>query len=115
MNTRSTPRHVEALQNRAREYTRQQEEQMDELERALHHEWVSLISRNAISFPYPMEGTLEDGTITSESIQTTPASRTWNPSTSLRGAVQRGRAIRRTRGIISGEFVPEGENPMFQQ
>ena len=44
---------MEALQIRARGYARQQVEQMNDWERALHREWVSLISRNATSFPYP--------------------------------------------------------------
>ena len=63
MNTRSTPREVEALQARAREYTRQQVEQMDEWERAFYHEWTSLISRNAVAFPYPMERESEAQTL----------------------------------------------------
>ena len=132
MNTRTTPRDVEALQLRAHEYMRQQVEQMDDWDRAFYREWTSLITRNALAFPYPMgepvgreseaqtlmatpihgyaggsaastdtpvqefhdsspfrtwntnplllpmEGTLEDGTTTSESIQTTPAFQDWN-------------------------------------
>ena len=45
---------VEELQARAREYTRQQLEQMDEWDRAFYQEWTSLVSRNALAFPYPM-------------------------------------------------------------
>ena len=63
MNTRSTPREVEALQARAREYTQQQVEQMDEWERALYREWTSLISWNALAFPYPMESESEAQTL----------------------------------------------------
>ena len=112
MNTRATPHEVEALQIRAREYTRQQMDQMDDWERALHRERVSLISRNAISFPYPMEGTLEGGATTSESIQTTPAFQAWNSNTLPRGTVlQRDRLRGRTRMVISGEFIPEVEEP----
>ena len=48
---RITPSEVQELQCRAREYTRQQLDQMD---RAFHREWISLISRNALAFPYPM-------------------------------------------------------------
>ena len=59
MNTRSTPREVEALQARAREYTRRQLEQMDEWERGFYREWTSLISWNALAFPYPMESESE--------------------------------------------------------
>ena len=55
MNTRSTPRDVEALQMRAREYTRQQLAQMDDWDRAFYREWTSLITRNALAFPYSME------------------------------------------------------------
>ena len=85
---------------------------MDEWERALHREWVSLISRKAISFPYPMEGTLEDGTTTSESIQTTTASSIWNSNTPPRGTVlQRDRLRGRTHWVVSGEFIPEVEEP----
>ena len=108
MNTRSTPREVEALQNRAHEYMRQQVEQMDDWERALHREWVSLISRNAISFPYPMEGNLEDGATTSESIQTTPAFQDWNPNANPRGSVlTRNRSRKQTRSAMTGGLFPE--------
>ena len=47
---RQTPSgEVEKLQSRAREFTRQQVEQMDDGDRALYREWTSLVSRNAIS------------------------------------------------------------------
>ena len=49
VNSRTNPHEVEALQSRAREYTRQQVEQMDDWERALHREWVSLFQ----GVPYP--------------------------------------------------------------
>ena len=89
---------------------REQLEQMDDWDRAFYREWTSLITRNALAFPYPMgdpvgreseaqtlmatpirgyvegsaastgtsvamEGTLEDGTTTSGSTQTTIVSR----------------------------------------
>ena len=194
MNTRCTPQDVEALQARAREYTRQQVEQMDDWDRAFYREWTSLISRNALAFPYPMgepiesskvklrrssqrrsvatrdispqarahpgrdcvissprrqwtsqlgrynpreqrvlgqdgegnshttgnpisfpyprEGNTEDGTTTSESTQTTIASRTWNSDTLPRGTVvRRDRLTGRTRMVVTGEFIPEGEDP----
>ena len=122
---------------------------MDDWDRAFHREWVSLISRNALAFPYPMgepeereseaqtlmatpirgyaggsaastvipvqglygdpsraahtnpvlqmmEGNSEDGTTTSESIQTTPASRTWNSSTLPQGHGATKRPVNRT-------------------
>ena len=69
MNTRSTPREVEALQARAREYTRRQLEQMDEWERAFYREWTSLISRNALAFLYPMERESEAQTLTATPIR----------------------------------------------
>ena len=50
---RITPSEIEELQLRAREYKRQQE-QMDDWERAFYREWTSLVSRNALAFPYPM-------------------------------------------------------------
>ena len=176
MNTRWTPRDVEALQERAREYTRQQEEQMDDWDRAFYREWTSLVSRNALAFPYPMveplgeeevklrrswqrrsvatqeallqaqprlstsstassssdtgiqaryrarnpfvpgdaipfpyqrEGTLEDRTTTSESTQTTTASRTWNSYALPRGTeLIRDRQTGRTRMVAIGEFIP---------
>ena len=112
MNTRAVPHDVEALQIRARENAQQQVEQLNDWERALHREWVSLLSRNAISFPYPMEGTLEDGTPTSGSIQTAPAFQAWNSNTLSRGTVlQRDRLRGRTRMVITGEVIPEVEEP----
>ena len=75
MNTRSTPREVEALQARAREYTRRQFEQMNEWERAFYQEWTSLISRNALAFPYPVERESEAQTLI---------------ATPIRGYVERG-------------------------
>ena len=105
---RITPYEVEELQLRAREYTRQQVEQMNVWERAFHREWVSLISRNAISFPYPMEGTLEDGTTTSESIQTTPAFQDWNFNATPRGmAMPNIRSRGRIRPGMTGAVAPE--------
>ena len=40
---------------RAHEYTRQQLEHMDDWDRAFHREWISLISRNALTSTYPLE------------------------------------------------------------
>ena len=184
---------AEELQARAREYTRRQLEQMDDWDRAFYREWTSLVSRNAlafpypmgepmgsskvklrrswqrrsvatrdispnarvtpgrdsvpsprrqwtsqlgrydpreqrvhgpqgegfshitgnpISFPYPMEGNTEDGTTTSESTQTTIASRTWNSDTLPRGTVlRRNRLTGRTRMRVTGEFISEDEDP----
>ena len=59
MNTRSTPRDVEALQLRAHEYMRQQVEQMDDWDKAFYREWTSLIPRNALAFPYAMGEPME--------------------------------------------------------
>ena len=42
---------------------------------------ISYKTGNSISFPHPMEGTMEDRTTPSGSIQTTIASRTWNSDT----------------------------------
>ena len=53
-NRRNHSDEVEELQSRAREYTRQQLEQMDDWDRAFYREWTSLVSRNALAFPYPM-------------------------------------------------------------
>ena len=104
-----TPHEVEALQSRAREYTWQQLEEMDEWERALHREWVSFVSMNVMSFPYPMEGTLEDGTTTSESIQTTPAFQDWNNNATSRGmATSNIRSRGRTRPGMTGVLTPGG-------
>ena len=160
MNTRSTPREVEALQARAREYTRQQVEQMDEWERAFYREWTSLMSRNALAFPYPMEseseaqtpiatpihgyvgdvggsasstdilvpgfhdrphrdwdtnpllrtmeGTLEDGTTTSESIQTTPAFQNWNSTNFRRSEPHRSYPREQVRPEETGGIFPDG-------
>ena len=44
-NRRNHSNEVEELQSRAREYTRQQLEQMDDWDRAFYREWTSLISR----------------------------------------------------------------------
>ena len=71
--TLATRHEIEALEVRARTYLSTQLEQMDDWEGALRGEWVSLVSRNLLIPRYQMEGTLEDGTTTSESIQTTPA------------------------------------------
>ena len=54
-NRRNHSDEVEELQSRAREYTRQQLEQMDDWDRAFYREWTSLISRNALTSPYPLE------------------------------------------------------------
>ena len=54
-NRRNHSDEVEELQSRAREYTRQQLEQMDEWDRAFYREWTSLISRNALTSLYPLE------------------------------------------------------------
>ena len=65
-----------------------------------------------ISNPYPMEGNQEDGTTTSGSTQTTIPSRTWNSNTIPRGTVlRRDRVTGRTRMVVTGEFIPEDENP----
>ena len=53
-NRRNHSDEVEELQSRAREYTRQQLEQMDDWDRAFYREWTSLVSRNALASPYPM-------------------------------------------------------------
>ena len=45
---------AEELQARAREYTRRQLEGMDDWDRAFYQEWTSLISRNALAYPYPL-------------------------------------------------------------
>ena len=71
-------------------------------------------SRTGYTHPFlrMMEGNSEDGTTTSESIQTTPASRTWNSSTLPRGTVlRRDRLTGRTRMVVTGEFIPENEDP----
>ena len=192
-NRRNHSDEVEELQSRAREYT-QQLEQMDGWDRAFYREWTSLISRNALTSPcpleessgsskvklrrsrqrrsvatrdispqprvnagsdsiissphrqwtgqlgrydpreqralgqygegfsqstgnptsytYPMEGNREDGTTTSGSTQTTIASRTWNSDTLLRGTVlRRDRVTGRTRMVVTGEFIPEDDDP----
>ena len=145
---------------RAREYTRRQVEQMDEWERAFYQEWTSLISRNALAFPYPMEreseaqtliatpirgyargsasstdlsvlasndrpfrarntnpllrtmeGTLEDGTTTSESIQTTPASRNWNSANLRRSGIPRSYPGEQVTPERAGGPFPEGVTP----
>ena len=44
---------TEELQAR-REYTRRQLASMDDWDRAFYQGWTSLISRNALAFPYPM-------------------------------------------------------------
>ena len=54
-NRRNHSDEVEELQSRAREYTRQQLEQMDDWNRAFYREWTSLISRNALTSTYPLE------------------------------------------------------------
>ena len=54
-NRRNHSDEVEELQLRAREYTRQQLEQMDDWDRAFYREWTSLISRNALTSTYPLE------------------------------------------------------------
>ena len=65
-----------------------------------------------MSYTYPMEGNREDGTTTSESTQTTIPSRTWNSDTLPSGTVlRRDRVTGRTRMVITGEFIPEGEDP----
>ena len=193
-NRRNHSDEVEALQSRARDYAQRQSDQMDDWDRALHREWVSLVSRNAlispysltepsesskvkhrrsrqrrsvatrdispqprvgvgsdsrissprrqwtsqlgrynpreqrvlghygegfshilgnpVSNPHPMEGNTEDGTTTSGSTQTTIASRTWNSDTLPRGTVlRRDRVTGRTRMVVTGEFIPEEENP----
>ena len=193
-NRRNHSDEVEELQSRAREYMRQQPEQMDDWDRAFYREWTSLISRNAptstypleepsgsskvklrrsrqrrsvatrdispqprasagsdslISSPrrqetsqlgrydpreqrvlgqygegfshitenpmpytYPMERNREHGTTTSGSTQTTIPSRTWNSDTPPRGTVlRRDRVTGRTRMVVTGEFIPEDEDP----
>ena len=52
-NRRNHSDDAEALQLRARDYTRQQLEKMDEWDRAFYREWTSLISRNALTSVYP--------------------------------------------------------------
>ena len=80
--------------------------------RALQRNRPRDLGSNSISFPLQVEGTSEDGTTTSESIQTTPASRTWNSSTLPRGTVlRRDRLTGRTRMMVTGEFIPENEDP----
>ena len=54
---------VEALQLRARDYTQRQLDQMDDWDRALHREWVSLVSRNALISPYPLEESSESSKV----------------------------------------------------
>ena len=55
-----------------------------------------------------MEGTLEGGTTTSESIQTTPAFQDWNSSVNIRRlALQRNRPRERIRTGMTGGLVPE--------
>ena len=160
-NRRNHSDEVEELQSRAREYTRQQLEQMNDWDRAFYREWTSLISRNAIALPYPMgepiesesaaqtlmatpirgyvggsaastdtpamgsyqdslrmrnsnsilyqmEGILEGGTTTSESIQTTPAFQDWNLNVySRRMGSHPDHPGERLRQETSG-FFPEG-------
>ena len=111
-NRRNHSDEVKELQSRAREFTRHQFEQMDDWDRAVYREWTSLVSRNALAFPYPLEGNSEDGTTTSGSTQTTTASRTWNSDTLPRGTVlRRDRVTGRTRMVVTGEFIPEERNP----
>ena len=193
-NRRNHSDEVEALQSRARDYTRRQLEQMDDWDRAFYREWTSLISRNALTSPYPLEessesskvklrrswqrrsvatrdissparansgedpmvssprrqwtsqlgrydpreqrvlgqgggeisrimgnpissphpveGTMEDGTTASGSTQTTIVSRIWNSDTLPRGTVlRRDRETGRTRMVVTGEFIPEDEEP----
>ena len=55
---------------------------------------------------------MEDGTTTSGSTQTTIASRTWNSDTLPKGTVlRRNRLTGRTRMMVTGEFIPEEEDP----
>ena len=193
-NRRNHSDEVEALQLRACDYTRRQLDQIDDWDRALHREWVSLVSRDALISPYSleessesskvkhrrsrqrrsvatrdispqsrvsagsdslissprrqwtsqlgrydpreqrvlgqyrggfshitgtpipnpdlMEENSEDGTTTSGSTQTTIASRTWNSDTLPPGTVlRRDRLTGRTRMVVTGEFIPEEENP----
>ena len=59
-----------------------------------------------------MEENSENGTTTSGSTQTTTASRTWNSDTLPQGTVlRRDRLTGRTRMVVTGEFIPEEENP----
>ena len=73
---------------------------------------ISHMTGNPIPLLHPMEETTEDGTTTSGSTQTTLASRTWNSNTLPRGTVlRRDRMTGRTRMVVTGEFIPEDENP----
>ena len=75
-------------------------------------EGSSHITGNPMPYTYPMEGNREDGTTTSGSTQTTIPSRTWNSDTLPRGTVLRRDSVTgRTRLVITGEFIPEDENP----
>ena len=57
-NRRNHPDEVEALQLRARDYTQRQLDQMDDWDRALHREWVSLVSS-----PYSLEESSESSKV----------------------------------------------------
>ena len=73
---------------------------------------ISHITGNPIPFPHPVEGNTEDGTTTSGSTQTTIPSRNWNSDTLPRGTVlSRDRVTGRTRMVVTGEFIPEEEDP----
>ena len=72
-----------------------------------HREGFSHITETPL-----MEGNPEDATTTSGSIQTTTASRSWNSDTLPRGTVLiRDRLTGRTRMVVTGEYIPEDENP----
>ena len=62
-NRRNHSDEVEALQLRARDYTQRQLDQMDDWDRALHREWVSLVSRNALISPYSLEESSESSKV----------------------------------------------------
>ena len=75
-------------------------------------EGISCIMGDPNSIPHLVERNTEDGTTASGSIQTTIASRTWNSDTLPRGTVlRRDRVTGRTRMVVTGEYIPEDENP----
>ena len=99
-------------------------QEVDDWEGAIHREWSSLISHNAV-----LEGTVEDGATASGSIQNTPGegtiqvehasvashtivtSRYWNSNPLPRGTVlQRNLQTGRTRLVLTGEFIPDEED-----
>ena len=68
-----------ALQVRAHAYAQAQRELMEPFERAIYRQVRAFARLDAVTQTYQVEGSLEDGATTSESIQTTPASSAITP------------------------------------